>query len=337
MTDYYARQRILPQIGPQGQQRLGAAKVLVVGCGALGTAQAQLLARAGVGHLVVVDRDRVDISNLQRQLLYDASDARERRFKAKAAAARLRAVNPGITVEPRVLSVGPRSVRKLLEGCDLAMDATDNVETRYVLNDACVQAGVPWVYGGAVGTEGLVMPVVPGVGPCLRCAFPDPPPTGTLATCDTAGVLNANTAATAALQVAQGLRLLLADTANAGKLTSLDVWKGRFHTITVPRDPGCPCCGARRFPFLRSSAVATATTLCGEEAVQVTPAKPTTLGLPELAARLQGAGSVDLGEDHLVFHDGDHELLVFGDGTVLVNGTRDPDLARSLVARFVGS
>jgi molybdopterin/thiamine biosynthesis adenylyltransferase len=337
MSDYYARQRILPQIGPEGQRRIAAARVLVVGCGALGTVQAELLARAGVGHLVVVDRDRVELSNLQRQLLYDASDATERRFKAKAAAARLRAINPGITVEPRVLSVGPRSIRGLLNGCALAMDATDNVETRYVLNDACVQAGIPWVYGGAVGTEGLLMPVLPGAGPCLRCAFPEPPATGTLATCDTAGVLSSATAIVAALQVAQGLRLLLGDGANAGKLTSLDPWSNRFHTITVPRDPDCPCCGARRFPFLRSSGVATATTLCGEDAVQVTPANPIDVGLPELAERLRAAGSVDLGDDHLVFNDGDHELLVFADGTVLVNGTREVDEARSLVARFVGS
>jgi molybdopterin/thiamine biosynthesis adenylyltransferase len=337
MSDYYARQRTLPEIGPQGQARIGASTVVVVGCGALGTVQAELLARAGVGHLVVVDRDRVDTTNLQRQLLYTAQDADERRLKALAAAARLRLINPGITVEPRVLSVGPRTIRGLLQGCDLAMDGTDNVETRYVLNDACVQAGLPWVYGGAVGTEGLVMGVLPGQGPCLRCAFPDPPTPGTLATCDTAGVLASTTATVAALQVAAGLRLLLGDGGTAGRLTSIDPWKARFHSITVPRDPDCPCCGARSFPFLRSSGVATATALCGEEAVQVTPATPIAVGLPELAARLRGAGTVDLGDDHLVFADGDHELLVFADGTVLVNGTRDPDLARSLVARFVGS
>ena len=337
MSDYYARQRILPEIGPEGQQRLAAASVLVVGCGALGTVQAELLARAGVGRLTVVDRDRVDITNLQRQLLYDQSDAEQRRLKAPAAADRLRAINPGITIEPRVLSVGPRTIRGLVQGRGLVMDGTDNVETRYVINDACVQAGIPWVYGGAVGTEGLVMGVLPGTGPCLRCAFPDPPAAGTLATCDTAGVLASTTATVAALQVATGLRLLLADGHTAGRLTSIDPWAARFHTITVPRDPSCPCCAQRRFPFLRSSGVATATTLCGEEAVQVTPAVPITLGLPELAARLRGAGSVDLGDDHIVFATDEHELLVFADGTVLVNGTRDLDLARSLVARFVGS
>jgi len=337
MSDYYARQRILPQIGPEGQQRIGAAQVLVVGCGALGTVQAELLARAGVGRLIIADRDRVDTTNLQRQLLYSQQDADERRLKALAAAARLRQINPAITVEPRVTSVGPRNIRSLLAGCDLAVDGTDNVETRYVLNDACVKAGVPWVYGGAVGTDGLLMPVMPGLGPCLRCAFPDPPATGTLATCDTAGVLASTTATVAALQVAAGLRLLLGDTDNAGRLTSIDPWKARFHSITVPRDPDCPCCGQRKFPFLRSSGVATATTLCGEEAVQVTPAVPIAIGLPELAARLQGAGTVDLGDDHIVFATDEHELLVFADGTVLVNGTRDLDLARTLVARFVGS
>ena len=337
MSDYYARQRILPEIGPSGQQRLGQARALVVGCGALGTVQAELLARAGVGQLVIVDRDRVDTTNLQRQLLYDAEDAAERRLKAVAAAARLRQINPGITIEPRVLSAGPRNIRGLLKGCDLVMDGTDNVETRYVINDACVQAGIPWVYGGAVGTEGLVMGVLPGSGPCLRCAFPDPPAPGTLATCDTAGVLASTTAMVAALQVAAGLRLLLGDADTAGRLTSIDPWKARFQSIAVPRDPSCPCCGERQFPFLRSSGVASATTLCGEEAVQVTPAVPIAVGLPELAAKLQGAGTVDLGDDHIVFATDEHELLVFADGTVLVNGTRDLDLARSLVARFVGS
>jgi molybdopterin/thiamine biosynthesis adenylyltransferase len=337
MSDYYARQRILPEIGPEGQERIGAATVLVVGCGALGSVQAELLARAGVGRLIVADRDRVDVTNLQRQLLYTLEDAQERRLKALAAAQRLRRVNPLIEIEGRVVSVSPRTVRGLVRGCDLVMDGTDNVETRYVVNDACVQAGVPWVYGGAVGTEGLVMGVLPGRGPCLRCAFPDPPQPGTLATCDTAGVLAATTVTVASLQVAAGLRLLLGQPDTAGKLTSIDPWKARFHSISVPRDEACPCCGARRFPFLRSSGVASATTLCGEEAVQVTPASPIELGLPELAGRLRGVGSVDLGDDHLVFATEEHELLVFADGTVLVNGTRDLDLARSLVARFVGS
>ncbi len=337
MSDYYARQRILPQIGPAGQERLSASTVAVIGCGALGTVQAELLARAGVGHLIVVDRDRVELTNLQRQLLYTPDDVEHRRLKALAAAARLRLINPGIHIDGRVVSVGPRTIRPLIKGCDLVLDGTDNVETRYVLNDACVKAGVPWVYGGAVGTEGLVMPVVPGTGPCLRCAFPEPPPTGSLATCDTAGVLASTTATVAALQVAAALRLLTGDRDNAGRLTSLDPWKARFHSMNIPRDPECPCCGQRRFPFLRSSGVANATTLCGEEAVQVTPAAPIDVGLPELAKRLRGAGTVDLGDDHLVFATEEHELLVFADGTVLVNGTRDLDLARTLVARFVGS
>ena len=337
MSDYYARQRILPEIGPDGQQRLANTRALVVGCGALGTVQAELLTRAGVGWLTVVDRDRVEPSNLQRQLLYDQQDADQRKLKAVAAAARLRAINPGITIEPRVLSVGPRTIRGLLTDRHLVLDGTDNVETRYVVNDACVQAGIPWVYGGAVGTEGLVMGILPGQGPCLRCAFPDPPAPGTLATCDTAGVLASTTATVAAMQVAAGLRLLLGDGGTAGRLTSIDPWKARYHTITVPRNPDCPCCGQRRFPFLRSSGVAAATTLCGEDAVQVTPSVPIDMGLPALAERLRGAGTVDLGDDHLVFAADGHELLVFADGTVLVNGTRDIDLARSLVARFVGS
>ncbi len=329
MSDYYARQRILPQLGPHGQDKLAAASVLVLGCGALGTVQAELLARAGIGHLTLVDR--------QRQLLYAERDASERRFKAEAAVERLAAINGSLQLRPRVLSVGPRNVRSLIRGQGLVLDGTDNVETRYVLNDACVQANIPWIYGGAVGTEGLAMAVVPGQGPCLRCAFPDPPAPGTLPTCDTAGVLASASAMVAAQQVSMAIRVLLGDQAVAGRMASFNPWDVRFRTIDVPRDPDCPCCGARRFPFLRSSGVATATALCGEEAVQVTPAIPITIGLPQLAERLVGAGTVDLGDDYLVFATQEHELLVFADGTVLVNGTLDPDLARGLVARFVGN
>lgn len=336
-ADRVARQRLLPAIGAGGQARIGQASALIVGCGALGTVQAELLARAGIGRLTVLDRDRVERSNLQRQVLYDDRDAALGRFKAEAAAARLLAVNPEVTMEARVASLGPRNARAHVAGHDLVLDGTDNVETRYVLNDACVRDGIPWVYGGAVGTEGLVLGIAPGVGPCLRCAFPDPPPPGTLATCDTAGVLASATAMVAAQQVAVALGMLLGDPEAAGRMVSLDPWRARFQVLRIPRDPACPCCGARSFPFLGAAGTQSAEVLCGQDAVQLSPARAAPLDLAGLAARLARALPVEPGPGRLALTAEGCRLTVFLDGTILVHGTRDPARARALAARWVGT
>jgi adenylyltransferase/sulfurtransferase len=335
--DRYARQRLLGVVGAEGQERIGRASVLVVGCGALGTVQAELLARAGVGRLTLLDRDRVEPSNLQRQVLYDDADAAVGRFKAEAAAARLAAVNPTIALEARVASFGPRNARAQLTGHDLVLDGTDNVETRYTLNDACVEAGIPWVYGGAVGTEGLVFGIRPGSGPCLRCAFPDPPPPGSLATCDTVGVLAAASAMVGAQQVAVALGLLLGDEEAVGRLIRLDPWRARFQVLRIPRAPDCPCCGARRFAFLGADGCANAAALCGQDAVQLSPARDAPVDLRVLADRIAVGLAVEQGPGWLSLAVEGHRLTVFVDGTILVHGTRDPDRARGLAARWIGT
>lgn len=332
----YARQAVLPQIGPAGQERLGASSALIVGCGALGCAQAQLLARAGVGRLVIVDRDFVELNNLQRQLLYDEADAAQRLPKAEAAARHLRAINSGIRVEPVVADLTARNASELVEGVDVVLDATDNVETRYLVNDACVKAGKRWVYGGAVGTSGVVLAVRPGDGPCLRCAFPEPAPPGTLPTCDTAGVLNAAPAAIAALQVVEATKLLLGADPEGHRLHSFDLWAPSFRSVKVHREPSCRCCGARDFEFLSAQMTSTATSLCGRNAVQVTPARPSPVDLDALGRQLQAVGKVTSNGLLLQLSAGPHDIVVFPDGRAIVRGTSDPAVARSLYAKYVG-
>ncbi len=335
-TERYSRQVLLPAIGPQGQEKLAASCVLVLGCGALGSVAADALARAGVGRLLLADRDFVELSNLQRQVLYDEQDVADRLPKAEAAARRLRRVNSDIALEAQVADLGPGNIESLLKRADLCVDGTDNVETRYVLNDACVELGKPWIYGGAVGTEGLAMAILPGHGPCLRCAFPEPPPTGSLQTCDTAGVLGTLPLLVAALQATEAIKLLLGERSGVGRLRSVDAWRGRFSSVTLPRDAQCPCCARGERSFLTAQATSWVTSLCGRNAVQVTPPEPARLDLEQLARSLSRVGQVSCNGLLLTLQIDGHELIVFADGRAMVKGTSDGVRARSLVARYVG-
>jgi adenylyltransferase/sulfurtransferase len=338
MTDArYSRQTVLAEIGPEGQQRLAAATVMVVGCGALGSVHCQLLARAGVGRLVVVDRDLVEESNLQRQLLYDEEDVARGWCKAEAAAHRLRRVNSRIEVEARAEDLGPGNVVALVADADVVLDGSDNFETRYVLNDACVQRGTPWVYGGVIGTVGMAMTILPGRGPCLRCVFPEPPGPGASATCDTVGVLNAAPVVIGGVQVAETIRLLVEGEVHEPGLLSLDLWRGSWRTFRVSRDPSCPCCAEGRYEYLGVDRVSRTTTLCGADAVQVAPPTPVQLDLEELATRLGRVAEVRATELLLRARVEGVELVVFADGRAIVRGTTDEGLARALYARFVGS
>ncbi len=334
--DRYARQLGLREIGARGQQKLAESSVLLVGAGALGTHQAELLARAGVGRLRIADRDFVQLDNLHRQSLFDEADAEARWPKAEAAKRRLAEINRDVTVEALVVDVTARNVERLLDGVALALDATDNAETRYLVNDACVKRALPWVYGGAVGTTGAVMSVRPGGGPCLRCVFPDPPPPGTLLTCELRGVLNTLPAMVAALQVTEALRLLVGDPPRATHFIAIDLWEESFRPVRVERAPGCPCCAERRFDFLEAGETSSATSLCGRNAVQITPASPACLDIDALAERLGQSGEVTSNGLLLTLGVGTHELVVFPDGRAIVRGTNDLAVARSLYARYVG-
>lgn len=332
--DRYSRQTRFPGIGEAGQAKIAASHVTLVGCGALGTVHAELLARAGVGTLRIVDRDYVEESNLQRQLLFGEADAAEAMPKAQAAARRLAQVNSTIAVEPRVEDLTPASIDDLFEDTHLILDATDNFETRYLINDWAVRNGIPWVYGAAVGSYGLSMPVVPNKTACFACVYPDPPQ-GAQPTCETAGVIAPVTAIVGSWQAAQALKIL-AGQDPAAKLTMFDPWNGTTRQIAQPQpDPACRVCAQREFRYLDGKRRAPIS-LCGRNAVQIHE-RQRPVDLAELASRLSTAGAVRSNEFALRLQVPPHEITVFPDGRAIIKGTTDPGVARSLYSRYVGN
>jgi len=335
-ADRYSRQTRFSPLGVEGQKRLSASRAAIVGCGALGTFHAQALARAGVGFLRIIDRDYVELSNLQRQWLFDETDAEEGTPKAVAAARRLARVNSSIVIEPAVADLTPASAEDLLGDAHCILDATDNFETRFLVNDFAVRESIPWIYGAAVGAYGLVMPVFPLESACFRCVYPEPP-AGAQPTCETAGVLNTITAAIAAFQATAALQILSGNAAAVPRqITSIDIWSGRIRQLEMPvRDPGCPACVRRRFDFLDSSR-RTPISLCGRDAVQIHD-RHRPLDLAELARRLSPLGEVRFNEFALRFFPEPYQLTVFADGRAIIKGTRDAGVARSLYARYIGN
>jgi molybdopterin/thiamine biosynthesis adenylyltransferase len=349
--DRYHRQTLLPGFGEEGQRRLASSSILLVGCGALGCAIADLLARAGVGHLTIVDRDTVELTNLQRQCLFDERDAAEAIPKAEAARRRLALINSGIDVRPLVADFNAANAKKILEAAApaLLLDGTDNFETRYLLNDLAVSTGLPYCYGGVVGMSGLQMTIRPGETPCLRCLFEQPPAPGSTPTCDTAGVFGPLVQMVASLQASDAIKLLLgrAD-AVAPVLIQIDPWTSTHRALDIAesRRPDCPCCAERRFEFLDSPSAAS-TALCGQNAIQVCPAGADgrqRLDLQALAHRLRPHGDFEAGRFFLRGElsrersetGAPFGLTVFPDGRAIVRGTTRPELARSIYARFIG-
>lgn len=331
----YSRQSRFAPLGEDGQRRIARARVAVIGCGALGSVQAELLARAGVGRLRLVDRDFVEWSNLQRQVLFDEADAAEGLPKAAAAAGHLAKVNSEIEIEPLVADLTCANALDVLESVDLILDGTDNFETRYLLNDAAVKLGVPWIYGAAVGSYGLKLTVVPGRTACLKCVYPEPP-NGPQPTCETEGVLAPVTTAIAALQVGDALKILARGVdAVTSRLTTLDIWSGEVRRVSDPeRDPQCPCCVRREFPHLGGIGRAPIS-LCGRNAVQIHERfRP--IDLEQLALRLGAVAAVRSNQFALRVTLDAYELTVFPDGRAIIKGTTDIGVARSLYARYVG-
>jgi len=293
------------------------------------------LARAGVGWLRLIDRDYVEYSNLQRQWLYDETDARDESPKAIAAERRLRQLNKNVQIEPRVTDLTPSNAEELLGECDIILDGTDNFETRYLLNDLSVKRSIPWIYGAAIASRGIVMPVVPGKGPCLACVYPDPP-AGAQPTCDVDGVLASATASVASLQVAATLRLIVGWPDFACHIHTLDVWQGTSKQVRAGNsDPQCRVCAAHNFLYLEGHR-RKAVSLCGRNAVQLHEnARP--LDLEQLAARLRPLGEVRVNEFALRIAMPKYDLTFFPDGRAIVKGTTDIGMARSLYARLVGA
>jgi molybdopterin/thiamine biosynthesis adenylyltransferase len=333
----YAKQVLFEPLGQQGQDRLARSRVLIVGLGALGSTLANHLARAGVGFLRLSDRDFVELDNLQRQVLYDEEDVRANLPKAAAAASRLKRINSGIEIEPRVCDVNYSNAEDLARDVDLVLDGTDNFETRFLLNDACVKLGRPWVYGGCVGSYGMVMSVLPGDGPCFACLIGEPPAPGSSPTCDTAGVLGTAVGVVASVQANEALKILAGRRAAlAGGLQTFDLWHNTSQVLKVPRSPDCPVCARRIFRHLESTASA-ATSLCGRNAVQICPPAGSTLDLAEAERKLSPLGKVRRNAYLLKFSADGCELTLFPDARAIIQGTDDLARARSLYARYVGA
>jgi molybdopterin-synthase adenylyltransferase len=337
----YSRQILFQEIGASGQERIRRSSVLVVGAGALGSIASEVLVRAGVARLRLVDRDYVDESNLQRQSLYDERDLSEGLPKAVAARRKLQRINSEVEIEAKVEDVHAGSVLALLEGIDLVLDGTDNFETRYLLNDASIRTGVPWIYAACVGSYGMSFVVRPGATACLRCLLEEEPPPGTSPTCDTAGVIAPAVHAVSAFQLAEALKILSGRTeALTGAVLSLDVWQGKTDSFR-PRGKreDCPACGLGKLEYLAGASESQTLTLCGRNAVQVRPARPASLALEAIAARLRESGEAsDIVVNAYLLRGklAGREIVLFPDGRAIVQGTQDPAEARSLYARYVG-
>jgi adenylyltransferase/sulfurtransferase len=337
----YSRQILFEGIGEEGQRRLAKSKAVIIGCGALGAIQAETLGRAGVGHLVLVDRDFVEESNLQRQIMFDESDALTRLPKAVAAAARIARVNSDITVEPIVTDVNFENIEEIISGADVVMDGTDNFETRFLINDACVKSKKSWVYGAAVGSYGLTMTIRPGESPCIRCVLESMPEPGTGPTCDTAGVIMPIVTTIASIQAAEALKLLTGRTDKLHQsLLQFDLWDFKFSKVDLthfaPKED-CPACGAGDFEFLRGAGRQVATTLCGRNSVQIARRGRGEVDFRALAERLRSAGEVTFNDFLLRFKIDDYDITVFRDARSIIRGTTDPAVARGLYAKYIGN
>jgi len=341
----YSRQILFSELGEEGQRRLMASRVTLIGCGALGTVIADTLVRAGVGFLRIVDRDYIEPNNLQRQVLFDERDIADGLPKAAAAAAKLGRINSSVSVEGVVGDANHSTIEGLVDGAGMILDGTDNFETRFLINDVAVKSGLPWVYGACVSSTGMVMPIIPGETPCLRCMWSEPPPAGTSPTCDTAGVLSPVVHVVAAMQSMEAIKLLAGRGAAVNRaLLQIDVWSGRFETFDMSgaRDAGCACCGRREFEFLSGSRGGGATTLCGRNAVQVGGSAGSGGLRPDfeqIAARVAdvATSAPRFNRFMLRFSIGRYDLTVFADGRAIIQGTPDPLEARSVYAKYIGA
>jgi molybdopterin/thiamine biosynthesis adenylyltransferase len=338
-SDRYSRQTRFPPLGPAGQARLARGRVAILGCGALGSAAAMALARAGVGFLRLIDRDVPELSNLPRQVLFDEADVTAGLPKAVAAARKLGRINRNLAVEPVVADLTAVNAAELLSGVDVILDGTDNLEARYLANEVACRTGVPWVHGGAIGAEGRVLTVIPGQTACLRCLVPEPPPPGTLPTCDTAGIIGPAAVVVGAVQAAEAIKLLVGDAeATAGRMLACDLWSFQWRVIDLAAlaAAGCPTCRGGDHPWLEGRLGRSAVPVCGRDAVQVMAAAAGPVDLRALGDRLAGLGEVTVNDWILRAEvEPGIRLTVFADGRAIVDGTRDEARGRAIVARYL--
>ena len=342
----YSRQMRVPGIGKAGQERIMNSRVTLCGVGALGTVLANTLVRAGVGHVRIIDRDFVEPSNLQRQVLFDESDVTNNLPKAEAAATKLRQINSNVTIEAIVADIDRSNVEGFCQDADLILDGTDNFEVRYTINDAAIKLNKPWVYGGAVGVEGMTMTIIPGETPCLRCVFEQSPGPGEVGTCETAGVLGPIVGIVASFQATEALKILAGkpETINR-ELYMLNIWENTSRRVKIAplkgRKGKCPCCALRQFEWLDGEHGTQTTSLCGRNAVQVSQRRAGRMNFDELRRSLDGATAVSANKFLMKFTvtegtDG-YEFTVFPDGRAIIKGTDDTERARVLYAKYIGN
>jgi molybdopterin-synthase adenylyltransferase len=339
----YSRQILFEHIGEAGQRKLQSSRVTLIGCGALGTVLADTLVRAGVGFLRIIDRDVVELNNLQRQVLFGEDEAAEGTPKAVAAATRLAGINSEVTVEPIVADADPANIESFARSAHLLLDGTDNLETRFLMNDVAVKHRIPWVYGACVGADGLVMPIVPALTPCLRCIWDQPPSPGVALTCDTAGILAPVVHIVASLQVVEALKILTGQIDSLHRrLVQVNAWTGQFNQFDLQSayDAGdCPCCRGGRYDYLAGGRTGRVTTICGREAVQIGAPPGASIDFEAIAAKVAPVAKSppQFNRYLLRFEVDTYQITLFRDGRAIIAGTTGPNEARSIYARYVGT
>ena len=338
-TARYSRHMLFPQIGSNGQEKLLQSRVAIVGMGALGTVLANHMVRSGVGYVRLIDRDFVEWSNLQRQMLYNEEDALKYLPKAVAASNTLSKINSQIQIEPHVTDLTSQNAESILSNVDLILDGTDNYQVRFLINDVSVKHHIPWIYGGAVSANGMTYTIIPGETPCLRCLFDRPPAPGTTPTCDTAGVIGPIIHVIASLQAAEALKYLIGDRSHMSPFSmSVHLWNNQFQQIDISnaRNLSCPCCGQNQYEYLQASIKEQTSTLCGRDTVQIVSNEPLSIDLASFAENMKRVGEVEYNKYLVRVKVSSMTFVVFADGRTLIQGTSDPSIARSLYAKYIG-
>ena len=340
LLDRYSRQILFQHMGEEHQRVLMNSSAIVIGCGALGTVSSSYLTRAGIGQIRIIDRDFIEESNLQRQILFDENDISENLPKAIAAQRKLQKINTKIKIEGIVNDINYSNIDELTEGVDIIIDGTDNFETRFLINDFCVKNSIPWIYGACIGSSGLVMNIIPSKTPCLRCVFETMPQIGSFPTCDTAGIIGPIAGIIASFQVAEAIKILTKDYVSVNKkLIELDVWKTKFKQIDISElneINNCPTCKLHNYTFLEAKDGVMTTFLCGKNAVQVMSRNTDNIDLEQLEHRLESIVEVSRNAFMLKFKVKDHEFTVFPDGRAIITGTADSGTAKNLYSKYLG-
>lgn len=337
-TNRYFKQMLLSEIGEEGQARLSSSSAVVAGCGALGTVVANTLVRAGIGKLTIVDRDFIELDNLPRQILFDEEDIRKKLPKAVAATDKLRCVNSEITIEPVVADLTAENIEQIIKNADIVLDGTDNFETRFLINDACVKLEIPWVYAGVMAMYGMSFAIIPGETPCLKCFINELPKPGSFPTCDTVGVLGTAVNIVASVEATEGLKILLGKhDAMIKKLIYIDVWSGTWKLLEILKGgKRCPVCDDKQFAFLEQKKGTRITSLCGQNAVQISPPAVTGISFKYLASRLESSGEVSYNDYMFRFITGSYEFIIFSDCRTIIKGTTDESTAKILFSKYIG-